>query len=152
VRFSFSLRGTCLNPFPLPHTHWGLKFSLIGLFNSTWQAYTKVPYCMYSMTPHFILPYANICSTPCRYKISFSSQMLPSADYNFIPKSGTRLNFIILALLFLLFVYAFFEYLCSLLRISLLWYLGGRSKTEPEPPYYIIGLYLFYHSCNSSSR
>jgi len=73
--------------------------------------------------------------------------MLPSADYNLIPKSGTRLNFIILALLFLLFVYAFFEYLCSLLRISLLSYLGGRSK--PEPPYYIIG--LSYHSCNSCS-
>jgi len=87
---------------------------------------------------------------PCRccwYKVSFSSQMRPSADYNLIPKSGTRLNFIILALLFLLFVYAFFEYLCSLLRISLLSYLRGRSK--PEPPYYIIG--LSYHSCNSSS-
>jgi len=89
-------------------------------------------------------------SHTCWYKVSFSSQMLPSANYTFIPKSGTRLNFIILALLFLLFLYAFFGYLRSLLRISLLRYLGGRSKTEPL--YYITGLYLSYDSCCSSSQ
>jgi len=56
-------------------------------------------------------------------KVSFSSQMLPSANYTFIPKSGTRLNFIILALLFLLFLYAFlniFVLCCGFLYCGIL--------------------------------
>jgi len=68
----------------------------------------------------------------CLYKFSFSSQMLLSADYTFIPKSGTRSNFIILALLFLLFLYAFFEYLCPLLRIYLLRNLGLVEEVRPN--------------------
>ena len=55
-----------------------------------------------------------------------SSRMLLSVFYISFLKRGTSLDFFILPLLFLLFLYTFFKCFYPLLRNP-----GGRSRTEP---------------------